>query len=223
MGFLAPAIPAIGSLVGGLFGGGSGSKAQGPAHGQVGGTYNQLINTQGAASQGATGMLANSSRAFNPAIDYYTSILSGNPASVGQAIAPELNALRSGYTNAQRQVNTFAPMGGGRASTMANAPFQLSGMTTNLISNARNQAAQALPTIGSMTGNLGNSLLGTTNQAGSTLLGQMYPQQQMGAQQGGALGGGLFDILNSVNWGKIFGGGTAGGGGGWGLNGSQTQ
>lgn len=80
--------------------------------------------------------------------NYYGGILAGNTADIMNAMSPEINAARAQYQAARRGVDQFAPMGGGRASTMASLPFQQAGTVSNIIAQARPQAANAMTGIG---------------------------------------------------------------------------
>lgn len=203
MGFLAPAIPAIGGLVGGLFGSHS-NAVQGvtPAEKMGMNILGQVSPMQIAAlGQGlgmapglaATGQdfmnrsrgefdrgdimtnygmnnLNTASNAINPALNYWTNVLAGGPEAA-LALSPEIQQIRASSEAAKRQLATTGPMGGGRASAMAQLPFQQGTAISNLYSQARPAAASALATQGipALTGisNAYNSLAGTTNQAGA--------------------------------------------------------
>ncbi len=208
MGFLAP----IGSLLGGIFGG---HAAQQPnSISQPG--INALTGLAGNAGQRGNNFLDLAQSAFQPAQSYYQNILQ-NPTSAAQAIGPQVSALQSGYQGARNQLDQFAPMGGGRSSTLANAPYALAGGVANLLAQARNQAAQTLPGIGSAQGGLGTGLMGIAGNAGNSQVNAGTTQQLLANQAGQQLGGGLYNILSPIDWGKIFktgGGGVMGTGGG---------
>ncbi len=137
------------------------------------------------------GFLGDSQKAFQAPSSYYSSILSGNSADVAGALAPQITQLNSGFDQARRQVDQFAPMGGGRSSTMANAPFQQASAITNLISNARAQAAQGLAGIGSAEGGLGANLFGLSNNAAGDLGTLSTNQQQFSYNAGAKIGQGI--------------------------------
>ncbi len=200
------------SFLGSLFGGG-------PSNNQK--TANNQLN---AASQNASntgmGYLTNSATNFQAPTSYYSSILSGNPASVAGALSPEINALQSSYANNRSAVDQFAPMGGGRAALSAQLPYQKAGALTNLISGARQNAAGGLTGIASTEGALGQGLLGTSAQA-AALFDQNAAQQKILQQQtGNAIGGSIASLLTGGLLGQIgglfgLGKGSSGGGGGF--------
>lgn len=157
------------SFLGNLFGAGPNSTQQ---------NANTQLQTN-ASNAGNTGMgfLGNAGKAFEAPTSYYSSILSGNPADIAGALSPQISQLNTGFNNARRQVDQFAPMGGGRSSTLANAPFQQASAITNLISQARANAAQGLTGIAGTEGGLGANLLGVSN-TGAAELGNLSTQQQ---------------------------------------------
>ena len=170
----------------------------------------------GAANTGFN-FLGSSQQNFQPPTSYYASILSGNPASVAGALSPEISSLQSGYANNRAALDQFAPMGGGRAEAMAQLPFQKAGAITNLISGARQNAAQGLTNIAGQQGGIGTSLLGVGANAAGTF-GQQATNQnifQYGANS--ALGNAIGQILRNLLGGKGGGGGGGGGGGTWAL------
>lgn len=123
--------------------------------------------------------------------DYYSKILSGNPAAIAQAMAPTINATNSAYKQQQQQVDQFAPMGGGRASQMAQLPFQKAGAISNIIAGAQPGAASALGTLGTQEQSLGLQQL---QQALASLLemrGQDVNEHGQSMQLAGQLGSSL--------------------------------
>lgn len=195
------------SFLGSLFG--AGPNAQQKA------SYGQLQTN--AANAGTTGMgfLGSSQQAFQAPTSYYSSILSGNPADVAGALSPQISQLNAGFAQGRNQVDQFAPMGGGRSSVMANLPFQKASAITNLISQARQAAAQGLTGIGTAEGGLGGNLLGISSNAASNL-GQLGTEQQQFQYQAGAgIGSAIGALLAGPLAGPLkglFGGGGGGGG-----------
>lgn len=119
----------------------------------------------------------------NASANYYQNLLSGNPAAMAQAIQPTANGIRAQYQGARNQLNTYAPMGGGRSNLMAQLPFQSAGAISNALAQVQPQAAQQLGSLGLGIGNLGLGIGG---------LG--LNQQQFGAGQQ-QIGG---NLLNST-------------------------
>jgi hypothetical protein len=202
MGFLA-----------GIFG--SGTKQA--SSGQQGNAYNSLDRISQAANQTGTNLFNNAqnlfqsaSTALSPALSYYTSILSGNPSATMQAISPTIQASNAQYQGARNALDLYAPMGGGRAAALANLPFQQAATNANLLSQARNQAAMALPGIagvygglGGTEGELGNQLFNTSIFANNSLL----RNQLAAAEQNNALGrqnaSGIGAALSLIPFGRL--------------------
>ncbi len=94
----------------------------------------------------AGGQFDRAEGAVGPSLDYYASVLKGGAATM-EAIAPEVGALQAGAQQTRAAAGQFAPRGGGRAGLLANLPFQVQQGTTNLLSQARREAAAALPEV----------------------------------------------------------------------------
>jgi hypothetical protein len=110
------------------------------------------------------------------AMDYWSKILSGNPAAIMSVMSPEVQAVQGQYRGAQQQANMFAPRGGGRSAMMAQLPMQQAGTIGNIISQARPMAASNLAQTGLGMGGIGANLLSMTMQ------GQLARRQQNNAQ-----------------------------------------
>lgn len=94
----------------------------------------------------AGGQFDRAEGALEPSLDYYASVLKGGAATM-EAIAPEVGALQAGAQQTRAAAGQFAPRGGGRAGLLANLPYQVQAGTTNLLSQARREAAAALPEV----------------------------------------------------------------------------
>jgi hypothetical protein len=313
LGLLAPAIPAIGGLLGGIFGGrkpkkspeeqrayqnllgisdqqmaamnqgmGFGQNTLMPASQNMLSSFSQflphalsgmemasgqaplsldMINRSGGlAGQYGEDFLGKSSAAFQPAMDYWSKLLSGEGGAAASALAPEIRRIGAGYDQTKRNLSQFAPSGGGRSATLGELPFQRNADINNLFSSLRPVAAQNMANIGSQTGQLGSGLtqflgsMGTNlfnnfsniaaglgqsaGQFGTSLgsnlfsnllnagnnavgtntaiLGSERGRRAEGAQRGTLIGGGIHDILDTIDWtgiGKRGTGSTSGRGG----------
>ena len=135
--------------------------------------------------------------------DYFNKLLSGNQAEMMAAEAPEIQDI-TGQINQQKQnISKFTPQGGGQTAELSQLPFEQEKQVTNLLQQARPQAAQGLEQLASIEGGLAGQAqqgaLGFTNAAENAaatdidaLLGkaaQAIPGQQ-------AMGAGLYDWLN---------------------------
>ena len=128
------------------------------------------------------------------AADYWSGILSGNPTALASAMQPEITAASQQYNAARQQANTFAPSGGGRSSLMAQLPFQQAGTVSNIIAQARPQAAQQLANLGLGTAGLGGNLLGLTL---NSILGERGQDMQQQNANMGFLTSGLSSLVGA--------------------------
>jgi len=200
---------------------------------------NTALDTSQQGTAAGMNLLSGAQSAFKPAQDYWSSILSGGPAAF-QAISPTVQASNAAYNQAKNSISNFAPMGGGRASTLSQLPLQQAGQISNLFSQLQPQAAQQLANLGTAQGSLGTtlsnantglasnlvsslgnqnlglaqtilqSLLGLSGQglgADQNVINTQLALQGLASQNGANLGGGLFNIFNSIPWGSIGGGG----------------
>jgi hypothetical protein len=151
-------------------------------------SYNQLNAASQNASNTGMGYLADSSTNFKPPVSYYSSILSGNPADVAGAVAPQINQIQGAYQQNKQQVDQFAPMGGGRAALSAQLPYQKTSAITNLISQARQNAAQGLTNIAGTEGGIGSSLLGVSAGAAGSAGGLAFDQHKFDYNAGNNIG-----------------------------------
>lgn len=192
MAFLAPLIPAIGGILGGIFGGKSNAINGTTAAQQQGANIlnNQAAQQATAAGRGndfaleqgtqARGWMGNaqdeygkantflnmSSNTLNPVSDYYSNILSGNRAAMMDAASPEIQNINANFNQAQRQAGQYAPMGGGRANLLAQLPLQRAGAIGTLFQTIRPQAAQGLQNIAAQRANLAGITGGMAGQQG---------------------------------------------------------
>jgi len=250
-------IPAVGGMLGGLFGGGN-KTINGTTGAET--TGQNILNNLGQQQMSALGngldyakqlsafgsgflgnagdeynkantFLNSASNTFNPAADYYNAILSGNKAQMMGAMAPEITQINNAGNAAKNQLATMGPMGGGRASALAQLPMQTAGQIGTMFQQARPAAAQGMINVGNaraglagLTGqmagqqgqigaglasNVLGGLLNTGNQAGTTgndLLRYGLGRSQLNSQAGGQFGGGIYDILNSIGRTGVFGG-----------------
>jgi hypothetical protein len=175
------------SFLGNLFGGG-------PSNNQK--QANNLLNSAAETGLNVGGnFLRSSQNAFQAPTSYYSSILSGNPAAVSGALAPELSQLNAGYRNARTQLDQFAPMGGGRASMISQLPFEQQSAITNLIAQQRALAAQGLTGIGGTMGGIGANLVGIGTNAAGIMGSQAFEQALRNQQVGQSVGQGIGSII----------------------------
>lgn len=156
-------------LVASLFAGQQPSIA--PQIGQIQGMAQQT-NQQGAQ------MLAQGQTALGPALDYYKSLLSGNPADVMAATAPDRRRVIDQYDTARRSAGQFTPRGGGQASAQQVSRSMEAGDLATLGAQARSQAAAATAQLGSGLETAGLSAEEHAQSQLAQLLQPLFQQQQ---------------------------------------------
>lgn len=142
----------------------------------------QTLNTGQQNVQSGIQGTANAAKTVNPAVDYWTKLLSGDHSKVAEALAPEIQAIQSQDAQALQQSTTMAGRGGGRTQTLQQQPFNTAAKVENLVSSARPTAAAALPGIAGLQGQLAGQVgqLG----AGQSQLGAGFLQLGAGTQLG---------------------------------------
>ncbi|KKL49864.1 hypothetical protein LCGC14_2311260, partial [marine sediment metagenome] len=149
--------------------------------------------------------LALGRRAFDPALDYWSSILQGGHAA-NLALGPESQAIRGGFDVAQRNIEQNLPRGGERNLSLAQLEIEKGGRLGNLPTIARRQAAGSLAQLSGIPFGVGSAAGAQATGLAGNLLNYGVSQQQQAL--GGATGIGelLYKIAN-----KFQGGGRAGG------------
>lgn len=144
------------------------------------------------------GNLSAGAQTLQQPLNYYSGILSGDRQQALETVAPEVNTILGQYDTAKKAVSEYAPRGGGTATTMANAPYALSGQITNLLNTVRPQAAQATTGIGQFLDTLGTTQTGQSEGLiNANVLAQLAKTGQQ-SQYAGLLGGALGGILPSL-------------------------
>jgi hypothetical protein len=168
---LAAGLGAAGGLVGSNAGAGVLSGVQGVQQ------QAQLLGKQG---QGLVGL---GSEALSPAIAYFRQLLSGNPADLLAATAPERGRVLDQYDSARQAIANFSPRGGGVTSALNESRVKEASDLSTLTSNVRPQAAQALGSLGQSTTQTGLSAEEASVQALSQVLGPLLQQEGQDTQQ----------------------------------------
>lgn len=97
----------------------------------------------GQLSQGAQ-MTGQGAAAFQQPLSYFSKLLSGSQSDIQAAMAPQVNQLKQGYSQALQSSAELDPRGGGRAAIDANAPYQEAGQVGQMYQGARNNAASSI-------------------------------------------------------------------------------
>lgn len=214
MGPVVPFIPAIGSAIGGIFGG---KKATQAAQTRSPEETAALTGAQGAgtalAGQGrnlfgtGTGMVAQGQTTLAQPTGYYQKLLSGNRALASQAIAAPRAAIGDIYTGAARSLEQSGVRGAARDVASGELARQRASQIGSLITGVQPAAAQALTSIGETQTGQGAGLAGAgasaTQASGglfSGLLGQGAANRQYargeGEKFGTSFGSLIFDLLS---------------------------
>lgn len=150
---------------------------------------------------------------------YYNSILDpNNTNAINAVLGPERIALTEGaHSGILKQVAEFAPRGGGRVATQAQALPQLNRSLIELVAKARGGAAQGLLSVGGTAGNLSSAFAGLSANERQAVLaaiqdiitGGNKQRNQSGAFAAGAakdIGGLIADIISKTKGGRGGGG-----------------
>lgn len=135
--------------------GGSATGLDQSIYGLLGLTGGQGQGILGAGLGTTTGGLAQTQSgvtAAAPALNYLTQLTQGNQASLTQAAQPEIDQISQQF-DAVRNLISQQPRGGGKASALAEAPFQQATAVGNVEAGLQSQAASQL-------GNLSTQLAG---------------------------------------------------------------
>ena len=228
MGPVMPFIPAIGSAIGGIFGG---KKATASAQKRSPEEATALTGGQaaGAASAGqgtslfgtGTGMVRQGEQTLAQPTGYYSRLLSGNRALATQAVSAPRAQISDVYRGAERNLEQSGVRGASRDVAKGEIARQRAGQISSLITGVQPGAAQALTGIGQTAVGQGAGIASTgvsaTGQAGNifaNLLGQGTENRKYargeGEKFGSGFGGLIFDLLSGVKK-KGAGGGSSGG------------
>lgn len=115
---------------------------------------------------------------LNAPIDFYTKILSGDPAAIQQALAPTANAISQQYEAAKTGASEGMPAGGFRSTTLAGLPFAQAAQVGNAALGLQPAAANALGQLGGEQAGIGQGI----SQTGLGVAGIGSTQQSQGLQ-----------------------------------------
>ena len=172
----------------------------------------------------AQNLIGMGSQAYQPVLNYWSSILSGNRGAMTSALAPEVSQIGQGYRTAAQTSAALNPRGGPSASFLSELPFQQQRDVSTLFQQARPQAAQGLLAGAQGATGAGSALLSNAIQslysstaAGRSILEAAKDKRAEEAQRGRSIGGGIFDMITKYGFpavDQMFKGGGGGGGGG---------
>jgi len=183
----------------------------GKAFGGPSATTQKAIDTLGQGMQAGyntSNTLSNlAGRAYNPVMDYWSRLLSGNRGAAMSALSPEIARMGDQNTAEMRAASELMPRTGGRATMMQSMPFQNMQNVQSMFQSLRPTAAGQLGTLGgTLQANATNALNASTN-AGRSIMDYQVEKAKADRALGGGLGAGLFDLLKGTNI-KLPGGGA---------------
>lgn len=213
----AAAWPLVAQIGGGLLGGLLGRSGSRGRTAEEKTSINDLLGANQLAFRRAEGLapqgeafLSKGAAAFDPAVNYWSKILSGDRGEINTLLGPEISRISQNYEGAAKAGSQFAPAGGGRSQLLAEMPFQRGRDISSLVAGLRPQAAQQLSTIANQLSALGldaeqiiNQILTGIGQRGGGLLdyglaerGKISQGTALGAYGGAQIGRSIYDILN---------------------------
>ena len=138
-----PALPSIGQ------GGPTGSFSAGPTSSDIFRQGINIIGSQGLNWSNLGDLLLGTGQGIlqQPA-DFYSKLLSGDPTTMSQVLAPTAAEISQQYQPAFTEARQFLPRGGYGASTTAELPFTIAGQVGNAALGLQPAAAQALNQLG---------------------------------------------------------------------------
>ena len=160
-------------LIPALFAGG-GSSLKGPI-GEV---------QRGARQLGATGkgLAQQGEAALAPALKYFQDLLSGNPADIEAATAPQRRRVIDQYDTARKSSAEFTPRGGGQASAQMESRAREASDLATVGASARDNAANTVSSLGKGLLDSGISAEQEATNQLAQVLGPLFQQQQADQQ-----------------------------------------
>lgn len=165
------------------------------------------LDTAKTNTNSAQNLISMGTSSYQPVLNYWSSILSGNKGAVTGSMAPEISRIGEGYKAASNTSAALNPRGGPSTSFLSELPFQQQRDVTSLLQTARPTAATNLFQTGqgvAQTGtnlfsNATNALYGST-AAGRDILNSEQERKRLEAERGKAIGGGLFDLIQKYGF-----------------------
>lgn len=161
------------------------------------------LDTANSTIPNAQNLIGMGSAAYQPVLNYWSSILSGNRNAVTSAMGPEISRIGQGYNAAANTSAALNPRGGPSTSFLSELPFTQQRDVTSLLQQARPTAATNLFNTGQGITQTGSNLLNTainsiygSTAAGRDILNSSENMRKLEAERGKAIGSGLFDVIS---------------------------
>ncbi|HYT08982.1 MAG TPA: hypothetical protein VEL77_15160 [Rugosimonospora sp.] len=130
----------------------------------TGTTGENLLNQGGATTAMGLGGVGQGFQTMQPSVDFYTKLLSGDPKTMTEALAPTSALIGQQFQRAGQGADANLPMGGYRSQVMSELPFAQAGMVGNAVLGLQPAAAQGLGQLGGLQGQLGLGVAGIGSQ-----------------------------------------------------------
>jgi hypothetical protein len=148
-------------------------------------------------------LISMGSAGYQPVLNYWSKILSGNRGDMMSAMAPEVNRIAEGYSAATNASSALNPRGGPSSEFNAELPFAQQRDVTNVLQQARPQAAAGLLAGANQTTNAGTGIFNAANNAilsstaaGRDILSNQEAIRKQQTENSKSIGAGLFDLIN---------------------------
>lgn len=179
----------------------------------------------------AKNLTAKGDDALSGTLSYYRNLLSGNPAAVMSATAPDRGRVIDQYDGARKAMATFGPRGGGQTAAAGQSQVSEAQDLSEILQTARDKGAAGSAQVGgqllgagmqanSLAGQDLNSVINSVLSSAGLQMQQNQQQQAQGAAQGEAMGQ-LIGLLLTKRGGASMGAG-GGGIGTAGIGGAMT-
>jgi len=161
-----------------------------------------------------TNLLTKGAQTYQPALDYWRGILSGDRGAAFSAAAPEISRIAEGYEGTRQAQANLVPRGGGRSSLLSQLPYQQMRDQQTLLQQARPEAAKNVMAAGTQIAQTGSTainsaiqaLYGTTS-AGRELLDYAQTKKAGDIEEGRTIGKSILDIASGIAPSIFLGGG----------------
>lgn len=198
MSVLAPLAQPLAKWGIGMAAGGLGSKLFGGTPQASQSAINTLSQGMQAGYNTSNMLSGLAGKSFNPVVDYWSRILSGNRGAAMSALSPEITRMGDQNAAEMRTASELMPRTGGRATLMQQMPFQNTRNIQSLFQTLRPQAAGQLGQLGgTLMSNATNALNASTN-AGRSIMDYQAEKSKADRALGQGMGSGLFDLLKNV-------------------------
>lgn len=165
------------------------------------------LDTAKSTIPGAQNLISMGSAAYQPVLNYWSSILSGNRGAVTSAMAPEISRIGQGYNTAANTSAALSARGGPSSSFLSELPFAQQRDVTSLLQTARPAAANSLFQAGQGVAQTGTNLLSTavnsiygSTAAGRDILNSEENRRKLETERGKSIGTGLFDMIQKYGF-----------------------